>query len=135
MADPLLSTEIRDWNSRLMLLQDRLFFAEPALPHLRLLSTESNSNRGHSEGQGQDLSRWFSALLEGNPNLGLGLQIAALLEEERSQHPLGQSLGPGLRAPEQLSVADPQGPTPEVEAERYRTEVPLEESYKGEPEP
>src|SRR5213083_2084104 len=39
-----------------MLLQDRndLFFAEPALPHLRLLSTESNSNRGHSEGQHHD---------------------------------------------------------------------------------
>ncbi|WP_210252163.1 hypothetical protein, partial [Rhodoplanes serenus] len=32
---------------------DDLLFAEPALPHLRLLSTESHSNRGHARGQGR----------------------------------------------------------------------------------
>ncbi|RWJ60830.1 MAG: hypothetical protein EOR33_28100 [Mesorhizobium sp.] len=52
-----LAAQLRRRDSRLMLLQhaDDLVFREPALLHLRLLSTESSSNRGHARGQ----RHWF----------------------------------------------------------------------------
>src|SRR3954453_8916214 len=54
---------VRSWKG---VLQDRndLFLADPVLLHLRLLSTESNSNRGHSEGQ-RHIRLWWTRKVPG----------------------------------------------------------------------
>jgi len=57
LRDPVLAAQFRRRDSRLVLLQhaNDLVFREPALLNLRLLSTESSSNRGHPRGNVSDI--------------------------------------------------------------------------------
>ncbi len=73
VADPVLAADVRHRNPGLMLLQHRndLFFAEPALLHLRLLPTESNSNRGRFRGQRQS----YCAKLRSETRLSMAMPV------------------------------------------------------------